>query len=112
MGTRKPIDVNGPAEAGVGMDGITCDKLQEAGDEAMREINMRLQHMLEEAPSDASAKLFIRKVRTGYKGLLKVYSCQRKFVTGAIEGKFTDLIEDLFKDIQLQIQDWKEHRFA
>ncbi len=87
-------------------------EIEEAqGGDAMKVINDRIRSVLEEAPSDSTAELLVRRTRDGYKGLLKVYSQQRKFVGGQTVGKFADLIEQLFSEVHEQIEDWKRGRF-
>jgi hypothetical protein len=76
------------------------------------ELNQRIRAVLEEAPSDATAELQIQKSRGGYKGFLKVYSRQRKFVGGAESRSFADVVEDLFREVRQQIKEWKRDRFG
>ena len=93
------------------MDDHTEDTVRAYGDEAMHTINARIRDLLEEAPSDASAELLVRKGTTGYKGMLKIYSAQRKFVGGAQSERFLDVIEECFREVREQIDDWKRDRY-
>lgn len=76
------------------------------------DIDRRLQHLLDKAPSDASSQFIVRKTRSGYKGILRITSLQHKFVSGHINRQFNKLIDQLFNDIRGQIEEWKSKRFS
>lgn len=93
------------------MDGLTRAELQKLGQDAMREINDRIQAVLDRAPSDASAFLLIRLGHRGYKGVLKVASRQRKFIGGGAAADFGDVVDRVFSEVNEQIEQWKKQRF-
>jgi hypothetical protein len=76
------------------------------------ELNERIRGVLEEAPSDSTAELHIQKAHGGYRGFLKVYSRQRKFIGGAENKKFADVVEAVFHEVRQQIKEWKRERFS
>lgn len=83
-----------------------------ANDEAaMHEINRRLQGVLEAAPSDATVELEVMRYRGGYKGLIKVYSQQHRFVGAKRSPRFQELIDAIFHEVKSQIKEWKRTRF-
>ncbi len=86
-------------------------KQHEVGAFAMRRINERIRHLLDIAPSDASAELIIRKSRAGYKGLLKIYSQQRRFTGGNTGRILSEVFDRIFDEVRGQIDDWKGQRF-
>lgn len=92
------------------MDEATQAELGERGSEAILELNERLQGLLDEAPSDASAEILVRKINGVYRGVLKVASLQRKFAGGSTGVNLTDLFERIFRQVHEQIVEWKRHR--
>lgn len=101
----------GGAKAVASMDDHTHEAVSAYGDETMRTINERIRDLLDEAPSDASAELLVRKGTGGYKGMLKIYSQQRKFVGGAQSERFLDVVDEIFREVREQIDDWKRDRY-
>jgi hypothetical protein len=81
-----------------------------ANQTAMREIDDRIRDMIEGAPSDASVELLVHKTPTGFKGLLKVNSTQRRFVGGFQAPSFNEVVDRIFQEVQEQIEAWKLSR--
>lgn len=92
------------------IDERTKAEISERGDQVVRDINEQLQRVLDRAPSDASATLLIRKVQDGYKGLLKIYSRQRRFVGGSVDHYLPTVVASIFEEVREQIEDWKRTR--
>ncbi len=93
---------------------VKLGSLEGLGDDprAIREINDRLKEMMEEAPSDASAELIVRRVGHGFKGFLKVCSSQRKFIGGSAGPKLFEVVNSIFDEVRSQIRTWKRTRFV
>ena len=103
-----------PQWKGSGDEEITSFPFEDAGfDNAsgMTDINSRLEHMLDKAPSDSSANLLVKKTRDGsYKAFLRIRSANRRFA-GFIRGsKAIDVVERVIKDVRGQIDEWKSNR--
>lgn len=94
------------------IDEETRKELSDAGHETVREINNRIQGVLDSAPSDASVSLTIRQSKDGYKGVLKILSKQRKFIGGGADKRFSVVLDRIFEEVRQQIDDWKKRRFA
>ena len=78
--------------------------------EAMSDINHRIEHVLDRAPSDASANLLLRKSKDGYRAFFKIRSAQGKF-SGFIRGKnLIETVDKVLSRVRGQIEDWKETR--
>lgn len=79
--------------------------------EAMTEINYKIEHVLDKAPSDATANLILKKTRDGgYRAFFKVRSAQAKFA-GFIRGNsLIDVVDKVVKQVRTQIDDWKQSR--
>ena len=76
----------------------------------MSEINNRIEHVLDRAPSDSSANLLLRKSGDGYRAFFKVRSAQGKFA-GFIRGKnLIETVDKVLSKVRTQIDDWKETR--
>ena len=80
-------------------------------DEAVREINERIKAVLDEAPSDASAELVVRKTKGSYRGFLKLFSRQRRFVGGGSGPRLHDVIEQMVREVRTQIKQWRRERY-
>ncbi len=92
--------------------GSDCGADITADPETLREINEKVREVMEEAPSDASVQLVLRRVGRGFKGLLKVYSSQQKFARGARGTGLGEVVNHLFGDVREQIRAWKQARYA
>ena len=78
--------------------------------ELIQFINESMQKVLDEAPSDASVKLSIKQVGEGFKGILKVSSAQRRFVSAAGMTNLALLVKNLFEQTHHSIGVWKRLR--
>jgi hypothetical protein len=76
----------------------------------MRDINRRLQSVIDEAPSDAVVELEVMREREGYKAMLKIFSSQARFVGGSRAGQFAEVIDEIFTEVRSQLHDWKDQR--
>lgn len=83
---------------------------RKASDPSVEEINSRIRRLLEHAPSDSSAEIEMRKGAEGFQGLLRVSSCQGKFIGGARGRKFAEVIEEIFRQVEAQIDLWRGRR--
>ena len=97
-------------EAKAHMDDETKEALRGRGTEAMRTINDKIRSVLEEAPSDSAAELTVRRAPGGYKGFLRIHSQQRKFVGGGQAQRFSEVVEQMFREVRGQIKEWKRAR--
>lgn len=79
---------------------------------AIRQINARVQKILDEAPSDASIQFDSKKVGEGFKGFLRVQSCQTHFARVVTGAGLLDVVDRVFREVSKQICDWKQTRFA
>ncbi len=87
-----------------------CPFSAEDGVTEMSEINARLERVLDKAPSDSTANLLLKKTSDGYKAFFKLRSTQSQF-SGFIKGAcLVDVVERVFREVRLQIDDWKETR--
>ncbi len=78
--------------------------------ETMTDINSRIEHVLDKAPSDSTANLLLRKTKDGYRAFLKVRSAQGKFA-GFIRGRnLIETVDRVVSQVRKQIDDWKEQR--
>lgn len=81
-----------------------------SGKEAMSDINHRIEHVLDRAPSDSTANLLLRKSKDGYRAFFKIRSAQGKFV-GFIRGKnLIETVDKVLSQVRGQIENWKETR--
>lgn len=94
------------------MDEQTKKELEKSGQEAMRDINSRIQEILDRAPSDSSAHLLIRADDGGFKAVLKIISSQQKFVGGDKGEDFRVLMDRVFGEVHHQIREWRRTRFT
>ena len=87
-----------------------CPFTAEDGVTEMSDINVRLERVLDKAPSDSTANLLLKKTSDGYKAFFKLRSTQNQF-SGFIKGKsLVDVVERVFHEVRQQIDDWKETR--
>lgn len=78
---------------------------------AMSEINSRLERMLDKAPSDSTANLLVRRTRDGgYKAFLRIRSVNQRFKAFISGKQLRDVVERVIKDVRGQIDEWKENR--
>lgn len=84
--------------------------MEERGSHTQQEINERLSRLLDQAPSDATGELEIRKNAKGYQALLKIFSRQGKFIGGSRGSKLTEVVERIFEEVHDQIKAWKRER--
>lgn len=78
--------------------------------DAMTDINSRIEHVLDKAPSDSTANLLLRKTKDGYRAFFKVRSAQGKF-TSFIRGRtLIETVDRVVNQVRKQIDDWKEQR--
>lgn len=78
--------------------------------ETMSDINSRIEHVLDKAPSDSTANLLLKKSKDGYRAFFKVRSAQGKFV-GFIRGRnLIETVDRVVNQVRKQIDDWKENR--
>ncbi len=75
-------------------------------------IRHRLRWLMDKAPSDATATFFIKPVKTGYKGLLKIHSAQRRFVAGGEASSLAELMDRISSEIKGQLYSWRQVRFT
>jgi hypothetical protein len=75
------------------------------------ELEAQLRRVMEQAPSDAFAEFMVVRSSDGYKGYLKIYSRQRKFVGGCSGKKLREVVETIFSEIRSQIDSWRRERF-
>jgi hypothetical protein len=71
-----------------------------------------LDDLMENAPSDASASSTICKLKRGYSGILDICSSQGRFVAKAICKDPQEMAQQLFGQIQKQLQDWQHRRLV
>jgi hypothetical protein len=76
----------------------------------IREINSRLQEVIEQAPSDANAQFILRRVGNGFKGLLRIRSSRTRFVGSASGEKLVEVVNRIFNEVNSQIRGWKGKR--
>jgi hypothetical protein len=77
-----------------------------------QELEMQLRRIMEQAPSDAFAEFMVVRSGEGYKGYLKIYSRQRKFVGGCAGERLRDVVDNIFGEIRGQIDSWRRERFT
>lgn len=94
------------------IDTETQKALERSGEETLRDIQARIQALLDQAPSDSSAHFLVREVNGGFKGLLKIISSQRKFAGGAEAAQLADVVESVLSEVQEQIEAWRRTRFT
>jgi hypothetical protein len=87
------------------------DLLKNEGTENVS-IRHRLRWLMDKAPSDATATFFIKPMKTGYKGLLKIHSAQRRFVAGGEAGSLSELMDRISSEIKGQLHNWRQVRFS
>ncbi len=69
-----------------------------------------LSYLLEKAPSDASLKSQVSKIKKGYEGVIEIFSSQRKFLASAICTDPNELASELVNQIHSQILKWRNDR--
>lgn len=74
------------------------------------EMKARLAHLLERAPSDATATLLIRKDGDQYQALFRVRSLRSKFVSACRASNFKQVVDSIIRDTKRQIDEWKKQR--
>ena len=71
----------------------------------------KIDRLLEVAPSDANATSEITKIKTGYLGVLQIFSSQGKFVAETTGRNLDDLVKSLFQLMYRQMKKWRNCRF-
>ena len=84
--------------------------LQNENQDEIAEMTVRLEGLMENAPSDATATLLIRKEGSDYQGLLKIRSLRNKFVSACRAPNFKQMVDNIMRDTKRQIDDWKKER--
>lgn len=88
----------------------TCAISEGDGVKEMAEINARFERVLDNAPSDSTANLLLRRTKDGYKAFFRIRSTQSRF-TGFISGRrLGDVVERVMNDVRLQIDAWRATR--
>ena len=81
-------------------------------EEAFKEnLKDKIDHLLEVAPSDANATSEITKTKTGYLGVLQIFSSQGKFVAETTGRNLDRLVKTLFRLMYRQMKKWRNCRF-
>ena len=95
---------------GIGvLDAATLDG-QADDQKQINEIKERLEVILDSAPSDAVARIVVKKIRGGFHAFLRIYSKQTKFLVGASAPHLRDAMNQLFDDVGRQIGSWRDSR--
>jgi hypothetical protein len=72
--------------------------------------SVRLQRILDLAPSAATVELGMLRYSRGYECFLEEFYRQTRFISGCQTARFRDMIDHLFSEVQAQISHWKrEH---
>ena len=88
------------------VDGQADDRKQ------INEIKERLETIMDSAPSDAVARIVVKKIRGGFHAFLRIYSKQTKFLVGASSAQLGDAMNQLFDDVNRQIRSWRDARIV
>ena len=94
------------------MDPGTIASMSECQASEQQEIRQRLQEIIDEAPSDANIKVFLRRIKDGYRGFLRVASSQGEFESQITATKVTLVFEQLCNSVEKQILSWRADRTA
>ena len=89
---------------------LTLDDF-ELGENFKKRIADKIDHLLEVSPSDAGASSKITKTKTGYLGILQIFSSQGKFVVETTGRNLDDLVKSLLRLMYRQIKKWRNCRF-
>ena len=92
------------------MDSVTCESMSDCQLIEQQQMRQRLQEIIDEAPSDANIKVFLRKMKDGYRGLLRVASSQGEFESRITAKKVTSVLEQLCNSVEKQIFSWRSKR--
>ena len=92
------------------MDEETRYELRSHDGEIFVELHKRLQGILDQAPSDASAEFQVRRKSGELKGFLKIHARQRRFIGQGTGQTATDLIESIVADVSSQLVEWRGQR--
>ena len=68
--------------------------------------------LLEEVPYGAFVQVNLEKVATGFDGRIDVSSMAGEFMSTQSAMTPQDLVEKLYKDLRIQLMEWKSRRFS
>jgi hypothetical protein len=93
---------------------VENELLKTEGNEGTHNVSIRhrLRWLMDKAPSDATATFFIKPVKNGFKGLLKIHSTQRRFVAGGEASSLSELMDRISSEIRGQLHNWRQVRFS
>ena len=79
--------------------------------EEVKNLNLRLESLMDKAPSDAGGIFTVQRDKNGFRGLLKISSLQKKFITACSSTSLHELVERIVVETRGQIEHWKRERF-
>ena len=89
---------------------LVCEGF-EASAESKENILIVFKKLLDEVPYGAFIQVTLKKIATGFEGLISVNSIAGDFISTEIDMTPQDLVNKLFKDLHLQLGIWKSTRF-
>ncbi len=84
----------------------------EPGQEARELLGLRISQIMDEAPSDAAVVVSFQSNESVIEGVFSIHSSAGAFKTKVSGLEFEDVMEDLVKNIQRQLKQWRKERFS